>query len=280
MRICFRNKILQYLFITIILATLALYFFTKKRVLDVIIESNSITDIYNYLSPSDYTKETLIIFDLDNTLIHPEWKHLGSDQWFYTLTNAYEKQGMSHQQAVDSVLPLYFQIMAHIWFIPVEENQTKQVVNYLQKNGVTVIALTARSLDIVYRTMEQLDHVGITFAGYGPTECPILYGKGKPSLYIHGIIFCGNYNKGEVLAYWLNKVNYHPKKVIIIDDKLKNILSVEKALHKRNYPFIGLRYGYLDNHIKTINQEIIKKELQEFQKQFPDARPITPMPAL
>ena len=250
----------------------------KKELLNKIVETNKIEDIYTYLKPDDYNAKTLIIFDIDNTLLKTK-SHLGSDQWFYATVHYHENKGMSHQDAINATLPHLLQIMFHSWMLPVEP-ATVKIVNNLQKRGTTVIALTARSLDLTYRTIEQLDHVGIHFIGKGPAKCPIKYGSAQPALYINGIIFCGNYDKGEVLAYWLTQINYHPRKVIFIDDKMKNIKSVEEALHKRGYPFVGIRYGYLDDFIKTINQEVIEKELNEFIKQYPESRPISSMPTL
>lgn len=246
-----------------------------NRIPDVIVESKNITDIFNYIEPNEHNAQTLVIFDLDNTLMHPD-KHLGSDQWFYQRVAYFEAQGMKHQDAINATLPRYFQVMYYVWMQPVQEN-TVQVVHQLQNKKVTTIALTARSLDIAYRTIEQLDHIGITFDGKGPVKCPITYQRDnkKPAMYLHGIIFCGDHDKGEVIADWFNRIKYYPKKIIFIDDKMKNIVSVEKALHKRDYPFIGIRYGYLDDHIKTITPEIIDKEFEEFMLRYPESRPIT-----
>ena len=245
----------------------------KKEVAVEIVESDSIQDIFNYIAPDEYNAHTLVIFDLDNTLIYPETFHLGSDQWFHALLERFKKEGMSHQKAVDQTLAYYLQVMTHTWMKPVEST-TVNTIHDLAKKGVTTVALTARSLDLIYRTIEQLDHLGIHFNGKGKSNCPIKYGRLKPAFYINGIIFCGDNDKGKTIIDWLAQARYRPHKIIFIDDKIKNIISVERAVHRHSYPFIGIRYGYLDKHIQTITPAIINEEYRQFIKKYPESRPI------
>lgn len=251
--------------------------FWYKKIPDVIVQSESLDDLYGFIKPNEYNESTFVIFDIDNTLARTP-DHYGSDQWFYWKKDQFEKEGFTEKEAIDLIMPELLQISAYLPLVPVEKN-TAKIVKNLQDKGVTVIALSARSLDLTYRTIEQLHEIGIHFKGKGPHNCLIQYGKGKPALYIDGIIFSGNHTKGEVIAHWFDQIDYHPKKVIFIDDKMKNLSSVEQALHKRNYPFIGIRYGYLDDYIKTITPEKIEQERTEFQHKFPESRPITAMPA-
>ncbi len=236
-------------------------------ILDITVESNRIVNVYDYLNPSDYTKDTLVIFDLDNTLIHPP-TDLGSDQWFYAMCKKLEERGMSPQEAINLFLPTFFNIMDHTWMIPTEPD-TVSVINNLLTKGVTVLGLTARSIEMHPRTIEQLEHLGIFFSPIKDHAFTIKECKGKEGLYANGIIFSGNCDKGELLNRWLNIVEYHPKKVIFVDDKLKNIRSVETALHKRNYPFVGIRYGYLDDHIRTLDLDATEKEYEQFILNYP-----------
>jgi hypothetical protein len=246
-----------------------------------IVEIKSINDIYKYIKPSEFNQDTLIVFDIDNTIGYPGSNtHLGSEQWFYNTVENYKKQGMTFDQAIEATLPLSFQIMEHTWMVPPEPT-TVPVIKDLQNKGIVTISLTARSLDLTHRTIEQLFRMGILFNGKGLAQCPILNeANGTPALYIQGIIFSAGQDKGEMLAHWLSQVNYHPKKIIFIDDKIKNITAVEEVLRKYHYPYIGMRYGYLDEYKKSITPEIMEKELQEFLKKYPESRPIFNMPAL
>lgn len=236
---------------------------------DEIVESVSIADVYNYIKPDEYKKNLLVIFDIDNTIAKTP-TDLGSDQWFYAKKNALLEKGVDEKDVYDLILPELFHIQFNSWLIPVEEGSV-QVVNDLQKKGVSVIALTARSLDLTYRTIEQLDRLGIHFTKTNPHECPLSYGKKnkKAGLYIDGIIFSGPYKKGEMIVDWLRKTGYRPDKVIFIDDKLKNIEDVEKSLHMRDYPFIGIRYGHEDERVKAFTLESVSEEEKVFFNEHP-----------
>ncbi len=263
--------------IAVILAPL-IYFTIgyKPKASHLIVEGKTIEDIYKYIKPYEFNDNTLVVCDIDNTLIYPK-TIIGSEQWFYARVEGFESQGMTTAEAVNAVLPQSFELLEYIPMEPVESS-TVAVINDLQKRGVTVIALTARSLDLTYRTVDQLAQLGIHFNGKGPVQCPMVYGEGKPALYIEGILFCGSQGKGETLINWLTHIHYRPTKIIFIDDKMKNIIGVEQKLLPYQYQFIGIRYSYLDTHKAKISPEIIEKELEEFTHQNPDARPITDLP--
>ncbi len=257
---------------------IALYFafmHTRKTAYK-IVEAPSIQDIYKYIKPNEFNAKTLVVFDIDNTLLYPKTL-IGSEQWFYAMVSKFEAEGMTTQEAINAILPQSFELLEYIPMDPVEP-VTVPVINDLQQRGLVTIALTARSLDLTYRTIDLLAQVGIYFQGTGPVQCPIVYGDGKPALYIQGILFCGNHAKGDVLVNWLNQTDYHPKKIIFIDDKQKNLEAVAKALPKGKYQYIGMRHSYLDTHKAKVSPEVMEKELKEFARKYPDARPITDMP--
>ena len=268
-----RMKRHKYLIATLCLSIgLYLIYSWSQRIPDIIVESKSITDIYTYIKPNEYNKDLLVIFDIDNTIaITPT--PLGSDQWFYAMKKTFVETGTTNQEAIDLLLPQYIHIQRNTWLIPVEKN-TISVIHTLQKQGVSVIALTARSFELAHRTIEQLHHMGIYFTKTDPYECPITYGNKKPGIYIDGIIFSGNYDKGEMLINWLKQSKYRPKKIIFIDDKLKNLHSVEKALHNRDYPFIGIRYGYADEQVHNFSLESITDEQKQFFTAHPFVKPL------
>ena len=123
-----------------------------------IIESCSIADVLDYVD----NQRTVVVFDLDNTLVHPG-KDLGSDQWFSYLFKEKLATGSTVQAALEEILPLYYEVHDHILLCPVEP-ESPSTVSTLQKNGVITVALTSRSLPLVKRTQEQLRDAGFSFA--------------------------------------------------------------------------------------------------------------------
>ena len=241
-----------------------------------IVESSSITDIYQHIAPEEYHKDTLLVFDIDNTLATKP-TDFNSDHWVDAMAQRNVSEGCSFSDAFYAVLPIYYQVQMHTWLTPVEK-ETVTVLKDLQAKGLTIISLTARDLYIAYRTLEQLAQIDISFTNSSPQKIVTPYGAPRPALYLEGIIFCGGANKGEVLSHWLDQTNYHPQKIIFVDDKLKNIHTVKQAIQTRTSPFIGIRYGHLDERVKNIDLAQTDKEYEQFLTNNPTSRPITLTP--
>ena len=225
---------------------------------DHIIESNSIDTITNYIQPDEHTKDTLVVFDIDNTLIAPTGD-LGGDAWFSFMFNEYLKRGYSVHDAVEQIHPAYVAIQETIVFKTVEPD-TASFIKTLEKD-VSVMALTARSFRLIDHTIELLENLDIRFTPLAD-DLHILESNGiRPAHYQHGIIFSGNNDKGKMLVTFFDKFNYHPKKVIFIDDKLNYLISVDRALSARNIPFVGIRYSAMDQRVKEFNPAAVMVDI-------------------
>ena len=121
-----------------------------------------------------------------------------------------------------------------------------KLIHQLQKENICVLALTKRKTsDNAEITALQLKKIGVDF-----TSCPLTSKKVSltpPASFHQGIIATGGTNKGTVLTEFLKKTESSFSKIILIDDKLKNLYDVDEALKKMNIDFTGIRYGYLDN---------------------------------
>src|SRR6185312_11718054 len=67
-----------------------------------IIETHNFDIIFQYAD-----QDTLVIFDIDNTLARPE-AELGSDEWFCYLVDQKIAQGYDKPSATNAVLPLAY----------------------------------------------------------------------------------------------------------------------------------------------------------------------------
>ena len=223
-----------------------------------IIESNTIKEVEKHIkNPS----ETLIIFDIDNTLAAPE-KELGSDEWFNYLVAQKMREGFDAFQALNLQLPKYFYAQFNVPLILIEKT-SPEFLDYLQKNGVNHMALTARSLYIADRTTDQLHNIGIKFSAQKFNDLAL--NLAHPAILKSGILFSGNNDKGDSLISFFDTCNYHPKKVIFIDDKHKNLLSVENAILNRQIEFVGIRYSGADEKVKNFNPEAAAQQLLDLQ---------------
>lgn len=228
--------------------------FFSNNTHSLIVESNKLETVIDHIS----TPETLVIFDIDNTIAHPT-EELSSDEWFCHLVNNKVAEGYDYITSVYYALPVTYYAQFNVPLAP-----TEYIVPYLiaqlVNHKIPVMALTTRSLFVAERTLEQLENISVQFLIPNISQNDLLLPLSYPCFYKNSILFGGNNDKGEVLKHFFDHMNYYPKKVIFIDDKMKYLLSVEKALEQYNIPFVGIRYSGCDERV--INFDPAKAEAQ------------------
>ncbi len=223
-----------------------------------IVETHHIADILCYIDEPN----TLVIFDIDTTLAELEFD-AGSDPWFYAMFKRELHEGKTPEQLVRQLMPLWLSIQLVSWLKPVEK-VAPFLVKDLQRQGFKVLALTARSLPSVNRTIEQLNHIDIDFTISGLAQEEISLELDYPCKHKKGVVFVGLNHKGKVLLSLLDYVGFHPKRVVFIDDKMKNIKAVKEAVEARGIEFVGLRYGRLDEKIENFDLDKANEQLEGF----------------
>lgn len=149
------------------------------------------------------------------------------------------------------------------------------LIGQLQKKGVKVIVLTrfitgkVNNVEAIEKVrLNNLRSLGIDVRAAFPehpyiTFDQFLFEKRSP-IFRDGILFTTRATaKGDLLAAFLEKVQWKPNKVIMFDNKTNNLQSVAGALKKMAIPFQGYKYtgvaklpGFFD------------KALAEFQMQY------------
>jgi len=211
-----------------------------------IVEIKKIEEANSYVSDQN---KTLIIFDIDNTILEPT-KPEGSDQWFYAAINYFQKQGLTYQQARNKVIPIYIELNRKNG-VQLVEKEVVALIHSFQHRNIPVIALTSRSEPIKSITIKQLTSFNIDLEREPLNNKSFVFNFKIPASFYHGILFCGDNNKDAILIEFLKQTTLKPGLIIFIDDKRHYLASVEKTLNKKNIPFIGLRYGYLDNKVNN-----------------------------
>jgi hypothetical protein len=233
----------------------------------------NIKDIYEIQEVSQYLthKNCLVIFDIDNTLLFPK-TDLGSDQWFSHMVEVQTKLGVDINIAIKTVLPLYFHVHFNIDLVPTEpELDTKLAQIYTRCHHA--ICLTARSLPLVPATLAELAKNNLEFPAnpyaHMFPQPEHSFDLSHPHMYKNNVLFCGLNDKGTVLLAYLDHINYKPDLIIFIDDKAKNITSVELAVKQRKIEFVGLRYAGCDQKVQDFDHAVTQQELQEFLLKYP-----------
>lgn len=222
-----------------------------------IFETNEIASLETTVTP-----HTFLILDIDNTLIEPI-QTLGSDQWFYSQMLSYEKQGYSKKEALDQTVREWSAIQNMTRVQPVESN-VAEIIDRIQKNGITVIGLTARGLNLVYCTNDQLNSIGIDLSRNAPTQDEVFFPNGRGVLFTSGILYCAGTHKGNALFKFLSLISHIPANVVFIDDKISGLREVELACENHHIPFIGLRYSRTDAKVKAFSRPIAEIQFKKF----------------
>ncbi len=200
-----------------------------------IIEIEHFHEILTYVTPG-----SLVLLDIDNTLLEPHADHnsIGSDQWFTHLmkTNSDFKQ----------VLNLYCSTVLSTSMQAVEST-ISNVLKSIQHHA-TLLGFTMRSIILAPCTVERLAENDIRLETQIPDKGFMINGT-NPVMVYHDIIFCQGQKNSITLFAVLDGYGIKPTSIVMIDDKKSYLVSVEKECEKRGIPFIGLRYGYLDEKV-------------------------------
>ena len=224
-----------------------------------IIESDTLTSILDHIAPN-----ALVIFDIDNTLARPE-KELSSDEWFCHLVNAKMAEGHDYITSIYYALPVTYYALFNVSLEPTEPDAATLLKNLIAR-AIPIMALSTRSLFVSERTFKQLEDIDIHFLISFISQEELVLPMPHPCFYKNSILFGGNNDKGEALIAFFHWMNYYPTKVVFIDDKLKYLLSVEKALKHYNIEFIGIRYSGCDDCVD--NFDPIRAEMQWQQLRY------------
>lgn len=229
-----------------------------------IIEAHSIKDLSQYLQ-----KDTLIVFDIDNTLLECR-QTFGSDQWFGNQIQHHQTQGSDYQTALNQALKHWVDIQ-HQTHLQLIELQAPEFIKELQQLGYPVMALTTRGEEVASVTLEQLNAVNICMTVTAPykEQAQLKHEKGE-SLCKEGVLFTAGGHKGYALAAYLKKAHYVPKRIVFINDKHSHLLPVEEMAEKENIEFIGLRYSQTDQKVQNYRKEIADIQQEFYQKILSD----------
>ncbi|MEI6805553.1 MAG: DUF2608 domain-containing protein [Myxococcaceae bacterium] len=189
--------------------------------------------------------ETLVIFDLDNTVFHAK-RYDCHASWCYDQVEAEKKIG---SLSLERGMQIYLQWAESQKSCPVEfvEAETALEIEQLQKRNIKIMALTSRGVDLENETLEQLRSLGLSFASSALSRDFLEFSVKTKAKFVEGILFVSMQNsKGSSLKKYFDLVNYQPKKIVFIDDLMENLESLEASF--RDINFIGLHYPLVSNN--------------------------------
>jgi len=225
-----------------------------------IIETNTIYSILDYVQ-----EDTLVLVDLDNTIIEPE-QYLGSSQWGDYLATSHRKSGLSVEEVDLIVGKLWFDVQPQIKIRCVDQH-APNVINQLNGRAVPLMGFTGRHPNEVHFTLDQLASVEIQFNNnVMNTDFHEFHAdKFRGVVYQDGILFCTPINKKsfalKLLIEFLEKTDRCPKRIVFIDDKLSHVKDVVLQAESLGIECIGLRFNGADKRISSFCPKIAKIQL-------------------
>jgi FMN phosphatase YigB (HAD superfamily) len=213
--------------------------------------------------------ETFIVFDIDNTLLHPS-QELGNDQWFYHQLKHYIDKGLQAQHALSKALKEWYSIQ-FLTDVNIVEPGTDLIIRNLQDEGFKIIGLTTRGFVLSDVTRDQLETLHIDLSLTSPSKKEIYFlNREHAILFKKGILFTNGSHKGDAFFKFLEQSGYNPNRVVFINDKASHIREVEESCKERNVTFIGLRYGFLDEKVKSFQKDVADIQFQHFKQILSD----------
>ncbi|HJD60958.1 MAG TPA: DUF2608 domain-containing protein [Rickettsia endosymbiont of Columbicola hoogstraali] len=233
--------------------------------------TNDFKVIEEYVNTAN--KDTLVIFDVDDVLAMP------TDEFAVNAPIRKElAQKLRERYSKNELRYLYSCVFERRTAQPVVPNM-RGLVKSLEQRNIPAIALTgwwtgkygnvAKMENLRFDALKDVD---ISFINTSPFKEDATFPEfenenGIPML-ISGVILTASANKGLVLKAAFEKYNLHFKKIIFIDDTMKELESVEKACLDLNIDFQGIHYGaakiaplpILDKEKEELRYEILKKE--------------------
>jgi hypothetical protein len=218
-----------------------------------VIETSHIEDVIPLID-----KDTWFLVDLDNCMFEGA-QALGHANWFYDELQLRLQKGMSRDEAVSECYPGWIKTQK-VCRVKTLESHFVPCLLQLQEKGITIMGLTHRQPSVADSTLHQVSSLGFDFLITAPSKEIFSAPSKTPTLYTHGILFVGDYNKKiEIFEPFLAIINKIPKKVVFIDDKRKNVDELEN-LSKHGIEYIGVHYTAIE-HVKPV----YNREIAEFQ---------------
>ncbi len=222
-----------------------------------IIETRHVEDVLPFID-----EETWFLVDLDNCMFEAV-QALGHANWFYGQIQQKMRLGMTQEDAIREAYPDWIKTQNICQVKPVEENFVR-ILSSLQDKGIIIMGCTHRQPSVVDATFRQVRSLGFDFSKSSPySQNEVIIPSQTPVLYSQGILFVGDYNKKiDIFKSFLSLIGQKPKKVVFIDDKLKNVVELEE-LSKLGIEYQGIHYTAIE-HTKPV----YVSEIAEFQQKF------------
>jgi hypothetical protein len=235
-----------------------------------IIQASSVNEIKTYTSQFE-TEDTLVLFDIDYVLLMPKdsvLRYAGEkdnyrSKLFKAIFQDFQGKNIIFNK---SKIPMAEYLISQILYSTKVELVSPEMPSFikdLESKNVTVFGFTANSSGKygVVQNEAELHLSGLKSLGYDFKDNGNLT-KGDFPECISRVVFTNKKDKGQVLLGFLKKLNKNYKNIIFVDDRLKNLISVQNALKDRQINYLGINYTELKDKNEVLDRDIADIQFQ------------------
>lgn len=229
---------------------------------------SNIAEIANALETAE--EDTLVVFDVDRTLVIMGDQALkggksGLKKRLRTYP-AYQELSLEEQQNLMSIVIL----KANHTII---ENESLNLIRELQNRNIKTIFCTTLETgsfgiipDMVQWRIDSLKHLGLDFSPSFAEIPEIVFfpGENNTPVFKDGALISGKRDKGEMLRLFFERINWTPKKIVMIDDLPLQIESVRKEFENSSIEVTCFLYNYI---VEFLKDQVVDETLVDFQLQ-------------
>jgi len=211
---------------------------------------------------------TWVFFDVDEVLITPE------DTVFHPANhNVFETHAkrLSNKMDREALIGLWGALFS-VRKARLVDAEILEVLKLVKQKRLQTFALThcgTGKVGCIERLedwrIKELKSLGIHFEQLNDYEIEWIFedlpGKHGIPILKKGVIFASALDKGEVLSKVFDVIGHQPQRVIFVDDKYDNLMSVKAACLERGIEFIGFEYLAVA-HSKPSQIDLRKVEIQ------------------
>lgn len=210
-----------------------------------IIETNEISIIQKYV-----TTDSLVLFNITGTLYEPA-STLADNQWRIYFAERVHALISDETAANGLINKVKNDIVSHLPKKTVEDYTPQLIVN-LQNKHIPVLGITQKQMATSYAdnfgliTRNHLLSIGINLE-HTLSYLNVKNDEGDLShSFAFGLIFTNKKPVGPAILSFLNRLQYKPAKIIMIDNSRDSLENAEAVLISTDTKFEGFRYGRAD----------------------------------
>jgi hypothetical protein len=214
---------------------------------------------FSDIAPDHVDSNTLILIDIDNTILASDLCYGSVEFFIHMVRDEVARSGRSLFEVKRLVAQRWVDAQAHIPTKLLDE-KIHEFMERAVGQGAVVVGFTARDPAVLDLTFNQLNHHRIAFEGFEA----LCFAKTYEHLWegnLHkahakmekGVMFCHDMNpKGVILKDFLSNVQAWRaskelapvSRVLLVDDWIHNLISMEEATKQSGIDFWGYHFQY------------------------------------